>query len=112
MAGFNRYYYLEGVRRGKPEANEMPIKDFLEVFFKRCHIDYNPYEQDIKLQWEKITGKLVKHYTEDLYLNKGVLYVKLSSPVDKSELLMVKDAVKNKINRNLNQDILQNIVIL
>lgn len=112
MAGFNRYYYLEGIKRGKPQANEIPLKDFLKVFFKHCHIDYNPYEQDIKAQWEKVTGELVKQYTKNLYLNKGILYVKLSSPVAKSELLMVKDAVKNKINRDLGKEVLNDIMLI
>ena len=35
MSGFNKYYYQHNVRRGKAEANEMPLKEFLDLFFKR-----------------------------------------------------------------------------
>lgn len=111
MSGFNRYYYLYNVKRGRPEANEMPLQEFLELFFKRCHIDYSPYEKEIKTLWVKTTGNLIKQYTKSLYLSKNVLYVTLSSPIAKSELSMVKDAVKNKINRDIGKEVLKDIVL-
>ncbi|MDO5759639.1 MAG: DciA family protein [Bacteroidota bacterium] len=112
MAGVNKYYYLYQVRRGRAEANEMPLQEFLEVFFKRCHIDYSPYEEEIKKQWTKTTGKLIKHYTKSLYLNKKILYVTLTSPIAKAELSMVKEAVKNKINRDIGKEVLKDIVLI
>ncbi len=111
MSGFNKYYYIYKVKRGKPEANEMPLKDFLEIFFKRCHIDYSPYEKEIKTLWTKITGNLIKSYTKNIVMNKKTLYVTLSSPVAKAELMMVKDAVKNKINQEIGKQVLENIVL-
>lgn len=111
MAGFNKYYYLEGIRRGRPEANEMHLKDFLKVFFKRCHIDYNPYEQDIVDCWLGLTGNFIRQYTRKIYVADNVLYVQLSSSVAKAELLLVKEALKNKINRDLGQEVLKDIVL-
>ncbi len=112
MAGFNHYYYLENKHRGKSEANELALKDFLQLFFKRCHIEYNPYEKEIKTQWKKISGKLIEKYTKDLYINKDILYVRLSSQVAKHELSMVKGAMKNKINREIGKEVLKDIVLL
>ncbi|MBR1769366.1 MAG: DUF721 domain-containing protein [Bacteroidales bacterium] len=113
MAGLNRYYYLYNVKRSpRAEANELPLKDFLGVFFRRCHIDYNPYEEDIKEEWFKLTGLFIKKYTQNIYIKDSILFVKLSSSVAKAELSMVREAVKNKINRSFEKEVLKDIILL
>ena len=54
MSGINRYYYLEKKRRGRSVANEAPVSEVLYAFLKKCHIDYNPYEDEVKACFKEL----------------------------------------------------------
>ncbi|MBQ9254597.1 MAG: DUF721 domain-containing protein [Bacteroidales bacterium] len=111
MAGFNKYYYLYRVKRGKAVANELPVKEVLNMFFKRYHIDYNPYEESIKQEWNSLTGNIISKFTQSIIMKKDTLYVTISSPTVKAELNMLRDAIKNRINENIGKTVVSNIII-
>lgn len=111
MAGFNKYYYIERVFRGKSEASEISLKDFLDTFFARCHIDYNPHEKEIIETWRELTGNIITQFTKRVYCKKGDLYVEVTSPAVKAELLMVNTALKDKINEKIGKNVINKIVI-
>ena len=111
MSGFNKYYYQHNVRRGKAEANEMPLKEFLDLFFKRCHIDYSPYEEEIKQQFINLTGQMISNFITYINLKNKILYVRFSSPTVKAEIMMLREALKNRINENIGANVLNEIIL-
>lgn len=111
MSGINRYYYTEKVRRGKPIASESTIKDVLAVVCKRYHIDYNPDEKAIITLWQRNTGELITKFTTKIYVYKNVLYVYVNNATIRAELMMVRQAMTNKINNELSKQAIKSIVI-
>jgi hypothetical protein len=111
MSGFNKYYYIEHKRRGKPEANEMPIKDFLVGFCNHHHIDYNPYETQVIELWKEYTGTIITKFTTKIYVYKDTLYVYVNNPTVRAELSMVRTAMTNKINDKIGKKAIKDIII-
>ncbi|MBP3253377.1 MAG: DUF721 domain-containing protein [Bacteroidales bacterium] len=111
MSGINKYYYLEKKKRGKSTATEAPIADVLSSFMKANHIDYNPDETQVIQTFKQITGKMIENFVSDIRLKNNILYVKVSLPSVKAELFMVRDALKNNINKTLRKTVVNSIII-
>lgn len=92
--------------------NEQKLGEVIKSFFEE-----NPQLQkkirEIRLTraWGAVLGPMVSHYTTGLYVKEGVLFVKLSSSVLRSELLMCKDMLITNLNKYVGADILHDIVI-
>lgn len=62
--------------------------------------------------WETILGSGVNRYTENMYVRKRSLYVRLSSSVLKSELMMCREKLVQKLNAAAGQDVIDGIVFI
>ncbi|MBR1774261.1 MAG: DUF721 domain-containing protein [Bacteroidales bacterium] len=111
MSGINQYYFLEKKRRGRSIANESPIADVLNQFLKKCHIDYNPYEDKVIALFKEMVGTMIEKFITDIRMNGMILNVKVSLPTIKAELMMVRDAMRDNINRKLGKEVLKSIII-
>jgi len=60
--------------------------------------------------WSKLLGTMISSYTTNIYLRNGVLYVSLSSSVLRSELLMAKDRLINKLNEHAGMYVVNDII--
>ncbi|MBB4037389.1 putative nucleic acid-binding Zn ribbon protein [Dysgonomonas hofstadii] len=60
--------------------------------------------------WSKLLGTMISSYTTNIYLRNGVLYVSLSSSVLRSELLMAKEQLINKINEHAGMYVVSDII--
>ncbi|MDR1725264.1 MAG: DUF721 domain-containing protein [Bacteroidales bacterium] len=103
----------------KREANESSIKEVFSKFVETFCIDCNPFEHEILEVWQKITGSLTTRLTKRIYIQGSMLYVYISSPVLKHELMLVRTDLLDKINKHFadkykqfaNKNILNNIII-
>lgn len=83
----------------------------------RQYFEENPFirrklaESRVVSGWKTIMGISVSNYTTNIYIRNGVLFVHLSSSVLRSELLMVKDRLKDKINDYAGMQIVNDIVL-
>lgn len=68
-------------------------------------------EMELIDAWKDIIGVSVANRTEKIFLNNGKLYVKVSSPVVKNELLMLKEGIKVALNSKVKADIVKEIII-
>ncbi len=68
-------------------------------------------EMELIDAWKDIIGVSVANRTEKIFLNNGKLYVKVSSPVVKNELLMLKEGIKVALNNKVKADIVKEIII-
>jgi hypothetical protein len=49
-------------------------------------------------------------YTRNIYLSKGILYVEVSSPVVKNELLMMREDIRKRLNDGAGEEMVTKIV--
>jgi len=61
--------------------------------------------------WEAAVGKAIASRTSKVYIKNQVLYVKLNSSVARNELLMLKEALREKLNEQAGREIIKDIVL-
>jgi hypothetical protein len=74
------------MRKSQVRKLDSVIKDYLG----EINITKKLREVSVVSQWELLMGKMVSSRTEKIYIKNGALYLKLSSPVLKNELMMMR----------------------
>ena len=62
-------------------------------------------------QWEAMMGRTVASRTDRIYIKNRILYIHVTSSVLKSELLMMRQEIINKLNENAREVLVEQIVI-
>lgn len=60
-------------------------------------------------QWSEIVGERIAEISEAERIEKGVLFVKVSSPVWRNELVFMKSSLINSVNEALAKNIVKDI---
>jgi hypothetical protein len=94
-------------RKYKPNL----VRSILGDVLKYNRLEKGIEELDIKAAWAKLMGNGVTNYTEDVQVNEGVLYVKLSSAVLREELSYGKEKIIKLINEELRKEVILKIVL-
>lgn len=87
------------------------IDKVIESVFESLGYGKKLKEMELIDAWKDIIGVSVANRTEKIFLNNGKLYVKVSSPVVKNELLMLKEGIKVALNSKVKADIVKEIII-
>ena len=61
--------------------------------------------------WEETVGKAISSRTTKIYIRDHILYVHLSSSVVRNELLMLREALREKLNRKAGTEVIKEIVL-
>jgi predicted nucleic acid-binding Zn ribbon protein len=93
------------------KSNTQPIVDVIREYLKEMNIDQKLKEVGIVAQWEKMMGKTVAIRTSQIYIRNHILYIHVTSSVLKNELLMMRQAIIEKINEQAGERIVEQIVI-
>jgi predicted nucleic acid-binding Zn ribbon protein len=93
------------------KSNTLPIVDVIREYLKEMNIDQKLKEVGIVSQWEKLMGKTVAIRTSQIYIRNHILYIHVTSSVLKNELLMMRQAIIEKINEEAGERIVEQIVI-
>ena len=96
----------------KASDHELTIKDVLAKIMDRYKLTPKLNEVQLRTAWVKIMGKNVAQYTTDIYIDKKVLYIKLSSPALKQELSYSKEKLKDNINAEFGSEQITKVVFV
>lgn len=97
--------------RATSEAKELPLQSILQSWFDNHDISVEFDEGEIIDAWEEITGGIVKKLSKRVYVRDKVLYVCVNAPALKSELMMMRTALKDKLNERLGAKRIKSIII-
>jgi predicted nucleic acid-binding Zn ribbon protein len=61
--------------------------------------------------WEEVVGKAISSRTSKMYIKDHILFVHLNSSVVRNELLMLKQALKEKLNEKAGSEVIKDIVL-
>ncbi len=92
------------------KSNTRQLSDVLREYVNSMKFDRKLKEVDVVQSWETLLGKMISGYTRNIYLSNGVLYVQISSPVVKNELIMMRDEIIGKLNEMAGERIVEKIV--
>lgn len=91
-------------------SNTQSLSEVLKEYVKQNRIDQKLKEVDVVQGWENLLGKTIAHYTKNIYIRNGILYVEISSSVVKNELFMMREEICRRINQNAGQNVVSKII--
>ena len=92
------------------KSNTEKLSEVLRQYINQNNLQPKLSELDIVQSWEAIMGKTVASYTEDLRISNGTLFVKLSSPILRNELVMMREQIKKHLNENAGAEVIRDII--
>ncbi len=92
------------------KSNTQPLGDVLREYIRSRNMERKLKEVDMVASWELLLGKTIAHYTRNIYLSKKILYVELSSSVVKNELLMMREKIRERLNEQAGEEMVEKIV--
>jgi predicted nucleic acid-binding Zn ribbon protein len=95
------------MRRSKTISLGEALKDYI----REMNIGDKLGEAGVINSWEEIVGKAISLRTSRIYFRDHVLFVHLNSSVVRNELLMLRDALKNKLNEKAGSEVVKDIVL-
>ena len=75
-----------------------PIKNIIESFVEQDSISDGIFNIKIQKAWENAVEKKILDYTKEIYVKGDILYIKVSNPILKQEILYRRQKVINLIN--------------
>lgn len=95
------------MRRSKTISLAEALKDYV----KEMNLEGKLNETGLINSWEEIVGKAISSRTSKIYIKDKVLYVNLNSSVVRNELLMLRQALKEKLNEKAGSEVIRDIVL-
>lgn len=95
------------MRRSKTISLAEALNDYIRVM----NIGGKLNEVSVVNSWEETVGKAISSRTSKIYIKDKVLYVHLKSSVVRNELLMLRQALKERINQKFGEDTIKDIVL-
>ena len=94
-------------RKNEPQSLGDAIQEFLGQFKNNEKL----LESQAITAWPEVMGSNISKYTQEISFKRGKLYVSLSSPVLKNELMMFRRKMVDSINQHIGADIVKDIII-
>jgi hypothetical protein len=98
---------LQGMRRSKTISLAEAVRDYL----REMKLENRLSEVNLINSWEETVGRAISARTSKIYIKDGILYIHLTSSVVRNELLMVREALKEKLNMKAGREIIKDIVL-
>jgi predicted nucleic acid-binding Zn ribbon protein len=94
------------MRRSKTISLAEALKDYI----KEMNFGPKLSEAGIVNSWDEVVGKAISSRTAKVYIKDKVLYVHLRSSVVRNELVMLRQALMEKLNEKAGTEVIRDIV--
>ncbi|MFN8323232.1 MAG: DUF721 domain-containing protein [Chitinophagales bacterium] len=91
--------------------NSITIKQALDMMVSDLKIKPKLDESRVKEAWLAVMGKTVAKYTTKISLHQGKLYVQVNSAALKNELTYSRDKIKEVFNKELQDDVIKEVIV-
>jgi len=95
------------MRRSKTISLAEAIKEYI----REMNLEGKLLELNLISSWEEVVGKAISSRTSRVYIRDHVLYVHLNSSVARNELMMLKEALREKLNEKSGREVIKDIVL-
>ncbi len=92
-------------------SKTISLAEAMEDFIKEMQLAPKLRELDVINSWETIVGKAISSRTLKIYIKDKILFVQLNSSVVRNELLMLREAIREKINSRAGEEVVKEIVL-
>lgn len=89
----------------------LSLSEALREYRSEMNIDNKLREINLINSWEEIAGRAIARRTKKVYIRDGVLYVYLNSSIVRSELAMVKESLRERLNEKAGEIMIKEVVL-
>jgi hypothetical protein len=93
-------------------SNEQSLKQVIDELIKTYKLEDGIIATRVVNSWEKVAGTMIFKHTEKIFIRKNKLYLKLDSPALKQELSFAKSRIIKKLNKTVDQNMIEDIIFL
>lgn len=90
---------------------EYSMADAIKQFLNKSRLKGNVLALQITEIWEKIMGKTIARYTDQIEIHGHSLYIHTTVAPLKQELLYKKDLIIERVNEALGEELIKEVVI-
>ncbi len=91
------------------KSNEQSLGQVIEELLVAYKLKSKLNEFRLIDSWEKIMGSAIAKRTEELYIQKKVLYIRLNSAVLREELFSARDKIMHMLNEEAGNQVIEEI---
>jgi hypothetical protein len=95
------------MRRSKTITLAEAVNDYI----REMNLGGKLSEVSVINSWSEIVGKAISSRTTKIEIKDHILYVYLNSSVVRNELLMLREALKDKLNQKAGSEVIKDIVL-
>jgi predicted nucleic acid-binding Zn ribbon protein len=92
-------------------SKTISLAEALQDYIREMNLGGKLDEIGVINSWEEIVGKAISSRTSKIYIKDHILYVHLNSSVVRNELLMLREALKEKLNTKAGREVIHDIVL-
>jgi hypothetical protein len=92
-------------------SKTISLAEALNDYIKEMNLGEKLSEIGIINSWEEVVGKAISSRTTKIYIKDHILYVHLNSSVVRNELLMLREALREKLNQKAGTEVIKEIVL-
>ncbi|ADQ16516.1 protein of unknown function DUF721 [Leadbetterella byssophila DSM 17132] len=88
------------------------VGEAFEAFLNAYKLRSRYNETYLVAYWEKLMGTSIAQRTEKLYINRGVLFLGISSAPLRQELVLAKSRIIALLNKEMGSEIITDVVFI
>ena len=92
-------------------SNALPIGDMINRFLREEGLESPLNEYRLIQAWETVLGKAIARYTGQMFIKNQTLYVHITSPALRQNLLMSRKTLVARLNEAVGAQVITDIVM-
>jgi len=92
-------------------SKTISLAEAVDDYIREMNLGGKLSEIGVINSWEEIVGKAISSRTKKIFIKDHILYVHLDSSVVRNELLMLREALKEQLNKKAGSEVIRDIVL-
>jgi predicted nucleic acid-binding Zn ribbon protein len=92
-------------------SRTISLAEALKDYIREMNLEGKLLEVNLISSWEETVGKAISSRTTRIYIKDKILFVYLNSSVVRNELLMLREALRQKMNEKAGSEVIKDIVL-
>lgn len=87
------------------------IGDVIREFLRNSELNKKVQETQVINYWHEMMGKNISDATKSIYIINQTLYIQIYSSIIRNELFMLREKIRERLNKKVGFDLIKKIVI-